>query len=39
MEEEDLAVMPEDLPVLLEYMRECEGKLGEWRRKVEELLV
>lgn len=32
-----IALTPENLPVLLEYLRQCEGKLGEWRRRVDGL--
>ena len=37
METGVIALTPENLPVLLEYLRQCEGKLGEWRKKVEGL--
>ena len=30
-----VAVTPEDLLVLLEYLKQCKGKLEEWRRRVE----
>ena len=30
-----LALTPENLPVLLEFLRQCEGKLGKWRSWVE----
>jgi hypothetical protein len=32
-----IALTPENLPVLLEYLRQCEGKLGEWRKRVDGL--
>ena len=39
-DDEDLvvALTPENLPVLLEYLRQCEGKLSEWKRRAEGLL-
>lgn len=30
-----VALTPENLPVLLEYLRQCEGKLKEWRVRAE----
>jgi hypothetical protein len=33
-EEITIALTPESLPVLLEYLRQCEGKLREWRERV-----
>lgn len=30
-----VALTPENLPVLLEYLKQCEEHLGEWRRRVE----
>jgi len=30
-----VALTPENLPVLLDYLRQCEGKLGEWALRVE----
>lgn len=32
-----IALTPENLPVLLEYLRQCEGQLREWRKRVEAL--
>jgi len=36
-EEDDLvmSVTPENLPVLLEYLKQCEERLGEWRTRVQ----
>jgi hypothetical protein len=33
-----VALTPENLPVLLDYLRQCQGKLGEWRLRVEGLM-
>ncbi|WVQ70859.1 hypothetical protein IAR50_000384 [Cryptococcus sp. DSM 104548] len=35
-EELVVALTPENLPTLLEYLRQCEMKLGEWKELVEE---
>lgn len=32
-----LALTPENLPVLLEYLRQCQRFLGEWKGRVEVL--
>ena len=34
-EGQKVAVTPEDLLVLLEYLKQCKGKLEDWRRRVE----
>lgn len=34
-----VALTPENLPVLLDFLRQCEGKLGEWRERAGELVV
>nr|XP_031860848.1 uncharacterized protein CI109_003573 [Kwoniella shandongensis]KAA5527920.1 hypothetical protein CI109_003573 [Kwoniella shandongensis] len=34
-----VALTPENLPTLLEYLRQCEMKLGQWRGKVGELAL
>ncbi|WVF70510.1 hypothetical protein IAT40_005300 [Kwoniella sp. CBS 6097] len=33
-----VALTPENLPTLLEYLRQCESKLGEWRGRARELI-
>lgn len=30
-----IALTPDNLPILLEYMRQCEAKLHEWKKKVQ----
>ena len=34
-----VALTPENLPVLLDYLRQCEAKLGEWKVKVERVMA
>lgn len=36
--EVQIALTPESLPVLLEYLRQCEAKLGEWKERVAEIV-
>ena len=38
-EEVVVALTPENLPVLLEYLRQCEARLGEWKIKVENAMA
>jgi hypothetical protein len=39
MDEDELvvALTPENLPVLLDYLKQCEGKLREWASEIEAL--
>jgi hypothetical protein len=34
-----VALTPENLPVLLDFLKQCEGKLREWKERAGEIVV